>query len=225
MARLEGLVAAVTRGRDGVGRAIGEAYQREGAQVVLGDADASDERRAAEGVIDAAVERFGRLDVLVLVTSADPPAAPIAEMKDDHWTAAVDATLNHAVWGIRRALQHMVPRRQGRVIVVSSVAAKMAMPGKAAGAATEHGVTGLVKSAAHKVGTLGIKVNAILRGVLDDEDSNAGDELRATFVERSAIKRANRVEEVANVSVMLASASLMSVTGCLFPVDGGTMPY
>jgi NAD(P)-dependent dehydrogenase (short-subunit alcohol dehydrogenase family) len=82
-----------------------------------------------------------------------------------------------------------------------------------------------VKSAAHEVGTAGIKVNAILRGVLEDGDSRADDELTESFVERSAIKRRNRVDEVANVAVLLASPSLMSVTGCLFPVDGGTMPY
>jgi 3-hydroxybutyrate dehydrogenase len=224
MARLEGLVAAVSRGRDGVGRGIADAYRREGAQVVL-DTDGADERRAAEAVVDAAVERFGRLDVLVLVTATSPPTEQIAEMKDDQWTAAIDATLNHTFWGLRRALHYMVPRSQGRVIVVSSVAAKMATPGRAAGSATEHAVSGLVKSAAHEVGTLGIKVNAILRGAIEDGDSKAGDELTAAFVERSAIKRRNRVEEVANVAVLLASPSLVSVTGCLFPVDGGTMPY
>jgi 3-hydroxybutyrate dehydrogenase len=225
MATLEGLVAAVSRGHDGVGRGIADAYRREGAHVVLGDSDGADERGAAADVVDAAVERFGRVDVVVLVTATAPPTEQITEMTDDGWTGAVDATLNHTFWGLRRALQHMVPRRQGRVIVVSSVAAKLAAPGQAAGSATEHAVSGLVKSAAHEVGTAGIKVNAILRGVLEDEDSGADDGLTGSFVERSAIKRRNRVDEVANVAVLLASPSLMSVTGCLFPVDGGTMPY
>jgi 3-hydroxybutyrate dehydrogenase len=222
MARLEGLVAGVSRSSDGIGRAISEAYRREGAHLILDDRDVIDERRAAEDVVDATVERFGRLDVLVLVTATDAPAVGIAEMQDAQWSAAVDATLNHAFWGLRRALQHMIPRRQGCVIVVSSVAAKMPTPSRAASAAGEHAIAGLVKSAAHEVGTQGIKVNAILRGVLDGSD---GDELAAALVERSAIKRPNLVEEVADVAVLLASPSLMSVTGCLFPVDGGTMPY
>ena len=222
MARLEGLIAAVSRSSDGVGRTISEAYRREGAQVVLQDLDVVDERRAAEDIVDVAVERFGRLDVLVLVTATDTPTLGIAEMQDAQWSSAVDATLNHAFWGLRRGLQHMIPRKQGRVIVVSSVAAKMATPSRAANAAGEHAIAGLVNSAAHEVGTQGIKVNAILRGVLDDSD---GDELAAAFVERSAIKRPNLMEEVADVAVFLASPSLMSVTGCLFPVDGGTMPY
>jgi 3-hydroxybutyrate dehydrogenase len=221
MPRLEGVVAAVSHGRDRVGGAISEAYGREGAHVVVQD-DAVDERRGAEDVVDAALERFGRLDVLVLVTAPGVPTVGIAEMRDDQWTTAVDGTLNHAFWGIRRAFQHMIPSGQGRVIVVSSVAAKMATPSRAVSAAGEHAIAGLVKSAAHEVGTVGIKVNAIMRGVLEDENL---DVLTEAFVERSAIKRPNRLEEVANVAVLLASPSLTSVTGCLFPVDGGTMPY
>jgi 3-hydroxybutyrate dehydrogenase len=222
MARLEGLVAAVSHGRDGVGHAISEAYRQEGAQVALLPAGTIDERRAAENVVDAALERFGRLDVLVLATVDGTPTVGIADMRDDQWTTALDGTLNHAFWGIRRALQHMIPRGRGRVIVVSSIAAKMAMPCRAASAAGEHAIAGLVKTAAHEVGTLGIKVNAILRGVLEGADH---DEIAASFIKRSAIKRPNRLEEIANVAVLLASPPLASVTGCLFPVDGGTMPY
>jgi NAD(P)-dependent dehydrogenase (short-subunit alcohol dehydrogenase family) len=225
MARLREAVAAVNRGHDGVGRAIADAYEREGAQVVVGNPSAGDERRTAEDVVDAAVERFGRLDLLVLVTAADPPMARIAEMTDDQWIGSMEATLNHTFWGIRRALQHMIPRKQGRILVVSSFAAKLAVPGGAAGAATEHAVTGLVKSAAHEVGTLGIKVNALLCGVLEDADSNGRADETAAFLERSTIGRPNTVEEVAGAAVLLASPSLGSVTGCLFPVDGGTMPY
>jgi NAD(P)-dependent dehydrogenase (short-subunit alcohol dehydrogenase family) len=222
MARLEGLVAAVSRGQDGVGSAIGDAYRQEGASVVLDDAGDAD--RAAERVVDAAVERFERLDVLVLVLPADRPRAQIASMEDEQWIGTVDATLHHVFWGIRRALQHMIPREHGRIVVVSSVAAKLAVPGHAARAATEHAVTGLVKSVAHEVGTHGIKVNALLRGVLEDEHSDpAGD--TAAFVERSTIKRPNTVDEVAQAAVLLASPVLSSLTGCLFPVDGGTMPY
>jgi 3-hydroxybutyrate dehydrogenase len=225
MARLEGLVAAVSRGHDSVARAIGDAYRREGAEAVLDDSDAGDARRATEAVVDAAVERCGRLDLLVLRTPPpDRPKSHIADMADKEWIGAIDATLNHAVWGIRRALQHMIPHGQGRILVVSSVAAKLAVPGGAAGAATEHAVTGLVKSVAHEVGTLGIKVNALLRGVLKDEHADADGET-AACLERSTIKRSNTVEEVAEAAVLLASPSLSSLTGCLFPVDGRTMPY
>jgi 3-hydroxybutyrate dehydrogenase len=195
MARLEGLVAAVSRGHDSVARAIGDAYRREGAEAVLDDSDAGDR-----------------------------PKSHIADMADKEWIGAIDARLNHAVRGIRRALQHMIPHGQGRILVVSSVAAKLAVPGGAAGAATEHAVTGLVKSVAHEVGTLGIKVNALLRGVLKDEHADADGET-AACLERSTIKRSNTVEEVAEAAVLLASPSLSGLTGGLFPVDGRTMPY
>ena len=173
-------MTTVSRGRDGVGHAIGEAYRREGAHVVLQEAETVDERRAAEDVLDAAVERFGRLDVVVLVAATGASTARIADMQDDQWTAAVDATLNDAFWGIRRALQHMIPRRQGRVIVVSSVAAKMATPGRAASAAGEARDRRPCEVGGPRGRTLGIKVNAVMHGVLEDENP---DDLAAAFVE------------------------------------------
>jgi 3-hydroxybutyrate dehydrogenase len=104
--------------------------------------------------------------------------------------------------------------------------------------ATKHAVNGLVKSAAHEVGTLGITVNAILPGIIETdivrETGPASAEamgvgsyeaLIEMFCAESAIKRPNRVEEVAAVAVLLASDAARNMTGCLFPVDGGTLPY
>ena len=159
-------------------------------------------------------------------------------MTDEEWKLEVDWNLNQVFWGMRRALQHMMPRETGRILVTSSVEGKLGKPGIPGYAATKHAVNGLVKAAAHEVGTMGITVNAILPGLIETDivretgpDSAVAmglesyDAMIEMFTKDSAIKRPNRVEEVAAVAVLLASKAGRNITGSMFPVDGGTMPY
>lgn len=260
MAKLEGKVAAITGGTRSIGRGIAEAFLREGACVVVNGRDAIKgqaaldemaggeraaffagdvvEQATVEGLVDFAIDRFGRLDIMVLNSGGVQQTAPVFQMTDEEWQLELDWNLNHVFWGMRRALQHMIPRQSGRVLVTSSVEGKLGKPGIPGYAATKHAVNGLVKSAAQEVGTLGITVNAILPGIIEtDIVRSTGPEsaiamgvgtyenMIAMFTKESAIKRPNTVEEVAAVAVLLASDVAKNITGCMFPVDGGTMPY
>jgi NAD(P)-dependent dehydrogenase (short-subunit alcohol dehydrogenase family) len=193
---------------------------------------------AVEGLVDFTIERYGQLDICCLNSGGVQMTAPVAQMSDEEWQLEVDWNLNHVFWGMRRALQHMIPCESGRVIVTSSVEGKLGKPGIPGYSATKHGVNGLVKAAAQEVGTLGITVNAILPGIVETDivretgpDSAVAmgvgtyDALIEMFSSESAIKRPNKVEEVAAVAVLLASDAARNMTGCMFPVDGGTMPY
>jgi NAD(P)-dependent dehydrogenase (short-subunit alcohol dehydrogenase family) len=164
--------------------------------------------------------------------------APVAQMTDEEWKLEIDWNLNHVFWGMRRALQHMIPRQSGRIIVTSSVEGKLGKPGIPGYVACKHAVNGLVKAAAQEVGTLGITVNAVLPGIIETDivretgpDSAIAmgvenyDAMIALFTKEAAIQRPNTVEEVAAVAVMLASDAARNMTGCLFPIDGGTLPY
>src|SRR5205823_6305292 len=140
-------VAAVTGGTRGVGRGIVEAFVREGARVVVNARDAAAmpeiplngrvefypgdvcEQRTVEGLVDYAVERFGRLDVLVLNAGGSETSAFLAELDDAEWLHVLDLNLNHVFWGMRRALKHMVQRGEGRIIVTSSVEGKLPRAG------------------------------------------------------------------------------------------------
>ena len=260
MGKLDGKVAAITGGTRSIGRAIADAYLAEGASVVVngrdpekgaaalkemnvGDraafwpGDATDQK-VVEGIVDFAVERYGKLDIMVCNSGGVLNTAPVAQMTDEEWNLEVTWNLHHVFWGMRKALQHMIPRKSGRIIVTSSVEGKLGKPGIPGYAATKHAVNGLAKAAAHEVGTLGITVNCILPGLIETDivrttgpDSAiamglAGyDEMIGLFTKESAIKRPNRVEEVAAVAVLLASDVAAGITGCMFPVDGGTMPY
>jgi 3-hydroxybutyrate dehydrogenase len=260
MGKLDGKVAAITGGTRSIGRAMADAFLAEGASVVINGRDeakghaALEEMGAAdrtaffagdaakqatvEGLVDFAVERFGQLDIMCLNSGGVLNTAPVFMMSDEEWNLEIDWNLNHVFWGMRKSLQHMMPRNTGRILVTSSVEGKLGKPGIPGYAATKHAVNGLVKAAAREVGTTGITINAILPGLIEtDIVRNTGPDSAVAmglpsyqamldlFTKESAIKKCNTVEQVAAVAVMLASDAARNMTGCMFPVDGGTMSY
>lgn len=257
---LDGKVAVITGGTRGIGRAVAEAFLAGSASVVvngraeetgtalLTELDAGERlafrpgdvtrRETMDDLVDFTIGQFGQLDVLVLNAGGVQDPAPIAEMTDAEWELDLAWNLSHAFWGIRRALAHMIPRRSGRIICMSSKQGKIGRPGLAGYVAAKHGLNGLVKSAALEVGELGITVNAVCPGhVLTDIIRERGpvtarkmglrsfDELLALHTRESAVKRAITVEEVAALCLFLASDASSGITGAMLSVDGGVSPY
>jgi NAD(P)-dependent dehydrogenase (short-subunit alcohol dehydrogenase family) len=260
MGKLDGKVACITGGTRSIGRGMADAFLREGAKVVVngrnaekgkqcleemcagdkadfyaGDASAQAD---VEGLIDFTIDRYGQLDICCLNSGGVLATAPVAQMSDEEWKLEIDWNLNHVFWGMRRALQHMIPRDTGRILVTSSVEGKLGKPGIPGYATTKHAVNGLVKAASKEVGTTGITINSLLPGLIETDivretgpasaqmmGLESYEALLDLFAQESAIKRLNTVEQVAAVAVMLASDGARNITGCMFPIDGGTMPY
>lgn len=191
MGELDGRVAVITGGTRGIGRAIAEAFVRDGASVVINGRDVAKGQRAVdemaagdrvhfvpgdacvkedcEGLIDATVARYGRLDILVNNAGGSVNNAPVAELTDEAMDFALKVNLWSTFWCSRRALAHMIPQQWGRIMNISSVEGKVGKPGIATYVTGKHAVNGLTKALAHEVGTLGITVNALCPGAIETD--------------------------------------------------------
>jgi 3-hydroxybutyrate dehydrogenase len=191
MGELDGRVAVITGGTRGIGRAIAEAFVRDGASVVINGRDVAKGQRAldemaagdrvhfvpgdacvkedCEGLIDATVARYGRLDILVNNAGGSVNNAPVAELTDEAMEFALKVNLWSTFWCSRRALAHMIPQQWGRIMNISSVEGKVGKPGIATYVTGKHAVNGLTKALAHEVGTLGITVNALCPGAIETD--------------------------------------------------------
>jgi 3-hydroxybutyrate dehydrogenase len=197
------------------GDAIVAALEAEGTSVVRGGPG----QELAD--VEALVATPGSLDALIVCVPPPHEGVPLAELDDAEWAASLDRGVGVAFRAIRAALARMLPQESGRIVVVTALESKIARAGAVADVASDHAVAGLVKAAAHEVGTKGIGINALVTGVLGEPDGSAEEEQLAA----SALKRPITAEEVAAAAVLLASPTLGSVTATLFPVHGGAIPY
>jgi 3-hydroxybutyrate dehydrogenase len=259
MGILDGRVACVTGGTRGIGFGVARAFVREGAMVVINGRDAEKAkatlqelgggpsvhfipgdmslREDCEAVVDGTVDHFGRIDILVPNVGGGSNYAPVAEITDEAMDEAMHLNFWHTFWCMRAGFRHMIPQQWGRVIAMSSVEGKVGKAGISSYVAAKHAVSGLTKSAAKEVGTLGITVNAICPGAIETDTMRAQgpgaaaamgisyQALLDVFAGESAIKRLNEVEDVAELAVLLASEAGSGITGSLLSVDGGTSPY
>jgi 3-oxoacyl-[acyl-carrier protein] reductase len=238
-------VVLVTGGSRGIGRAVVEAFASEGADVTFFYRSRRDEadrvvesgrargwRIAAEAVdvrsaadCDSAVrrlgERAGRIDVLV--NNAGIARDQLLGMLDDRDLGEVIDTNVAGVFHVTRAVvPHMVARRSGRIVNVSSVVARRGGRGQTSYAASKGAVEAFTRALAVELGGRGITVNAVAPGMIEtdmtaDLRPAAGDEVKR----RIALGRFGTTEDVAHAVVFLASPGAAYITGQVLGVDGG----
>ncbi|RLA93966.1 MAG: 3-oxoacyl-ACP reductase [Deltaproteobacteria bacterium] len=245
--KLEGKVAVVTGGSRGVGRAISIAFAQEGADVVVNYAtrpQAAEEvvkeieglgRRAvavgadvattegAERVVGAAVENFGRIDVLVNNAGFTRPAM-LHKMTEEQWDAVLGIHLKAPWLCIKAASKYMMEQKLGSIINVTSVAGIVGTVGQINYSAAKGGVIALTKSAARELARYGIRVNCISLGIVETdmtEKIRTDPKLAEIYMGRILLKRFATPEEVAAAFVFFASEDSRYITGQLLSVDGG----
>lgn len=190
-----------------------------------------------EGFVDKAASHFGRIDILVNNAGGAGDLQPMVKMTDEAFDEAMKWNVYSTFWTTRRALTGMIDQKWGRIINISSMEGKHGKAIFTAYTAAKHAINGMTKSLAREVGVDGITANCICPGlVITDILKNNGPETAATmgmtldemidfFAQESAIKRPNKVTEVAAMAVLLASEDGAGITGAMLSVDGGTAQY
>ncbi len=244
---LKGQVALVTGAARGIGRAIAERLQREGATVVLNDILEEELRRThSEGVghdvyvadvsvreqvqamVDHVVEKHGRLDIMVNNAGVEPKAS-VLEMTDEQWQRAIDVNLTGVFLCTQIAARHMVERGGGgRIIQISSIAAKNFLPNCSNYCASKAGVNGFTREAARELAQYGITVNAVCPGVIVTEmtaAARANPAMMEKWMREIPAKRLGEAHEVAAFVAFLASPEAAYITGQQLNIDGGKVPW
>jgi NAD(P)-dependent dehydrogenase (short-subunit alcohol dehydrogenase family) len=237
-----GRVAIVTGAASGIGRATSELLARKGALVVAQDmnAEALGWTEGVKGVtphvgdvtsevdntamVEAALGRFGRLDVLVLNAGVTAPGS-IDALPLERFDHVMSVNLRGCVLGLKAALPALAESGEGAVVMTASVSGLGGDPGMWAYNVAKGGVVNLVRAAAVDLGCKGIRVNGVCPGPTRTAmtafiESDAPEVFEA-LRRRVPLGRWGEPEEVAEVIGFLASPAASFVSGVLVPVDGG----
>lgn len=199
-----------------------EQIKADGSEAIAVHADVKDAEQV-KGLIDAALEAFGGLDILVNNVGVTRDTL-LMRMKEDDWDIVVDTNLKGTFNCTKVAQRPMIRQRYGRIINITSVSGIAGQVGQANYSASKAGVIGFTKAVAKELGIRNITVNAVAPGyVPTDQTANLPQELIDYILELTPLKRPGTAEEIANAVAFLASEEASYVSGQVLGVDGGMM--
>jgi NAD(P)-dependent dehydrogenase (short-subunit alcohol dehydrogenase family) len=251
MTPVAGLRVLISGGASGIGEAIAAAFLEAKAKVHVCDvsqptlaafrgkypdalathADVAD-RWAVDHVFAEQTSRFGGLDVLINNAGIAGPTAGIGEITESEWTRTVDVNLNAQYRFAHHAAPLLKKSEHAQMICISSVAGRMGYAWRTPYAATKWAIVGLMKSLAAELGPDGVRVNALLPGVIEGPriDKVIGARarqlglqeqvMREDYVKRISLRRMTTAEDVAAMALFLCSPAARNVSGQAISVDG-----
>ncbi len=184
---LKGKTAIITGGGSGIGRAVAQTFQKQGAKIVvagrtretlvetIGDSDGEafacdvTDLTQVEKLFAFAQEKFGRVDALVNNAGGSGPVGSLADVDMEEWRACIDLNIMGAMHCMRLAAQVMTAQKSGSIINMSSLMGLQGYPMRTAYCATKFAVIGMTEALAREVGPMGVRVNAICPGAVSGE--------------------------------------------------------
>jgi len=244
---LKGKTAIITGGSRGIGKACAIYLAKQGADIVFNYSNNSSmaEETADEiknlGVkvqavkadvkssqdidylFNQALENFNSIDILVNNAGITRDTLLI-RMKEEDWDTVLDINLKGVYLTCKVAAKHMMKKRQGRIINISSVVGITGNPGQANYAASKAGIIGFSKSIAKELAPRGILVNVVAPGFIDtDMTSVLGEKVKDNILSQIPLGRYGSPEDVAKLVTFLASDDNQYITGQVINIDGGML--
>ena len=252
---LEGKVALVTAASRGLGRACAARLGAAGAKVAIAARDEAalaalgqeieaaggealvlptdlSEAAACAAAVDATIERFGQIDVLV-VSTPGPPSMPCVDMAERDFTAAMEMNCLVPIRLTSAALPSMRARRWGRIIYIGTIGVRIAQPEMVLSNASRLALLGYAKTLALEVAEDNVLVNMVAPGPLATERMDEliqqtadraavdRDTAREQWVAEVPLRRMGSPDDLSSVVALLASDACSYVTGAVIPIDGG----
>ena len=242
---LKDQVALITGTATGIGEAIAKLFAENGARLILFDRDGDGNRAVAESIraagawaqeftgdvrrraeivpaVQAALEEFGQIDILIN-NAGIFPRRPFLDVSEAEWDEMQDINLKSMFHSIQLVLPHMMARRSGRIVNISSVTFHMGVADLTHYVASKGGVVGLTRSLARETGAHNVHVNCITPGAIKTESEArfVSDEQAREFIARQCLQRRLSPLDVARVCLFLSSELSDGMTGQCLNVDAG----
>lgn len=246
---LSGKIAVITGSSRGIGKAIAEAFAEQGAKVTIssrkpgpcqdvaaalnekhGDGTAIavpaniSEKSELQAMVDATKEAFGKIDICVCNAASNPYFGPMENITDEVFQKILSNNIISNHWLIQMCVPEMRERKDGAVIIVSSIGGLRASPVIGAYNISKAADFQLVRNLATEYGPDNIRINAIAPGLIKTDFARALWENPETLKQATAstpLKRIGEPVEIAGAAVYLASAAGTFMTGQMMIVDGG----
>jgi NAD(P)-dependent dehydrogenase (short-subunit alcohol dehydrogenase family) len=248
---LQGKVAVITGSSRGIGRAIAEAFAEHGAKVVISSRKGPACEEVANGInarfgagraiavpasisskndlvrlVEQANAAFGRIDVLVCNAASNPYHGPMAGIQDDQFRKILENNIISNHWLVQMVAPQMLERRDGSIIIVSSIGGLRGNPVIGAYNISKAADFQLARNLAVEFGPQNVRVNCIAPGLIKTDFARAlwnDPQSLEQIVSTTPLRRIGMPEEVAGTAVFLASPASSFITGQAFVVDGGAM--
>ncbi len=212
--------AVVLTSRGDAAEAVAAEVTASGGQALALAADVAD-GGAVQRVVEATLERFGRIDVLVNNAGITRDQL-LLRMKREDWDAVLATNLTGTFLCTQAVLKTMLKQRSGRIVSISSVVGQSGNPGQTNYAATKAGIIGFSKALAREVASRSITVNVVAPGLIDtDMTRDISSDAQASWASAIPLGRLGTPEDVAAAVCFLASDAAGYITGQVLAVNGG----